>query len=535
MGAASDGNGGLGGKGGNTAGKPGSGGSSATGGSPPTGSAGAGGGIVASSGGASGNGTGSAGMAPGTCFGSEIDVPSVTVSGTIKILDTSPGNLGLVTLVNGVDVVTLGTTATPSFSLRLVPGTYDLVYMGKGNGAHTLRPGVVVAASGDTVLDIAIPNAIIIAPRPEGDPAGPTAQVSVKLSIDGARPSGSLILFATQRGTNNQVRLDGSASSGDVYNGQLAPGTYDFSCISATGEPLVPGWLPTDPNYQPLSAGVVIPNTDPVTLNIDARTAPFSGAITFDGSAVPGCYWLLGRAQVGAPTLALDSTGAFSGRVLPGTFDLVYRGGASGSACPLNTLTTVKRGIVVPPGGTSIGTVDIPSVQVSGKFSLGGAALGTPADDGTLSLRSTDADFISLGKLTAGTYSARIIPGTYDLYFGLSNPLFPVLAPLNTNGKIKSVVLAPGAPITLDIDVPSTLISGTVKIAGSFIDKEYDGGRLWLGDPKTKEGIPLTWTSTGKYSARVMPGTYDVYYEGTSPSAVAPINLRAKLGCLVVP
>ena len=110
-----------------------------------------------------------------------------------------------------------------------------------------------------------------------------------------------------------------------------------------------------------------------------------------------------------------------------------------------------------------------------------------------------------------------------------------MLAPLNTNGKIKSVVLAPGAPITLDIDVPSTVISGTVKIAGSFIDKEYDGGRLWLGDPKTKEGIPLTWTSTGKYSARVMPGTYDVYYEGTSPSAVAPINLRAKLGCLVVP
>ena len=38
-----------------------------------------------------------------------------------------------------------------------------------------------------------------------------------------------------------------------------------------------------------------------------------------------------------------------------------------------------------------------------------------------------------------------------------------------------------------------------------------------------------------KYSARVLPGTYDVFYQGTSPSSLAPINPAAKLGCLEVP
>jgi hypothetical protein len=208
--------------------------------------------------------------------------------------------------------------------------------------------------------------------------------------------------------------------------------------------------------------------------------------------------------------------------------------GAATTACPINNLvSTLKRGIVVPASGTSVPPFDVLSVPVTGKFSVGGAALSTSADDGTLTLRTAEGDNIALGKLSAGTFSTRVIPGTYDLYFALTDSFAPVLAPSNS-GKIKSVTLAAGAPITLDIDVPSTLISGTVKIGGSFLDKEYDGGRLWLGDPKAS-GFALTWTSTGKYSARVLPGTYDLYYQGTSPSALAPFNPRAKLGCFVVP
>ena len=113
-------------------------------------------------------------------------------------------------------------------------------------------------------------------------------------------------------------------------------------------------------------------------------------------------------------------------------------------------------------------------------------------------------------------------------------PLEASLSPLNTRGKVASgVVLAAGDPVRLDIDVRTTVISGTVEIAGSLLDKEWDGGRLWLRTDYGDE-LPLGWTLAGTFSARILPGAYDVYYEGTSASSLAPRNTDAKLGCLQV-
>jgi len=506
-------------------GKLGNGGSSTSAGAAAA-SAGGTDGPVAGSGSQAGSGAANAG-APGACFGPEIDVPSVALSGTIKLVDTPAGDYGTVMLTNGSDVVTLGTTASHTYSVHVVPGTYELAFRGTMNGLHPLKSGVIVPSSGPAVLDIDIPSATLTG---TSDPFAVT--LNGKLTLDG-QPSSmidGLVLTVRKLGTQNWLEF--SRVTSNSYSGLIAPGSYDVSGLNTGGTPILPGW-----HYsQILSMGIVVPNTDPAQVDIDVRTAIVSGALTFDGATSPyTCKGSLRSAKAGSVSFALDSAGAFSARVLPETYDVVYQGGPSStSACPSNTASIVKRGVVVPAQGLTIPKIDIPSVVVSGKLTLGGAAVSDSDDDGTLYLRTDDGDAVTLAKLSTGTFSTRVIPGTYDLYFDVTFQEVAKLAPLNRRGKIKSVVLAPGAPITLDIDVPSTVITGTVKVGGSFLDKQYDGGRLWLGDPKGNAGIPFAWTSTGKYSARVLPGMYDLFYQGTSPSALAPFNASAKLGCFVV-
>ena len=511
----------------------GNGGSSAAGASAGPGTGGTGDGTV----GSAGDGTaGSAGM-PGACIGTDIDIPSIGVSGKIGIGDTSRGDFGALTLINGTDVVKLGSTANETYAVHALPGSYDVVYTGKSNGAHTLRTGVIVPATGSRLLDIDIPRETIIAPKPS-DPVAPTkVTLSGKFTVDGLPVTQSVgYLYYRSPGTSTWGVFTPVTPSG--YSGQIAPGLYDFALQGTGGPPIPSGWLFTNSSYPIVSAGVAVPNTDPSQFDIDVKTATVSGSVTFDGAAIPlGCNWGLRSPDAGNVAITLDTAGAYVARVLPGTYDLVFgnaNASTSGSTCPMNTLATIKRGIVVTPAGTIVPVVDVATVVVSGKFSLAGAVLGSTADDGTLSLRTDSGDAIVLGKLSTTAFTTRVVPGSYDLYFDLTSPLATTLAPLNPHGKIKTVTLAPGAPITLDIDVPSTAISGTVKVSGSLLDKEYDGGRLWLGDPKDKSSIPLTWTSTGKYSARVIPGKYDLFYQGTSPSSLAPFNASAQLGCFQV-
>jgi len=516
-------------------GKPSHGGSSSSAGAAVTGIGGTAG-AASGTGNQAGGGTGSAG-AQGACVGPDIDVPSVSLSGTIQLLDTPPGNYGTVSLSNGSDVVTLGTTASNSYSVRVVPGTYDLVFNGTSNGRQPFKTGVTVPSSGPAVLDIEIPRASLMAPGPSTGPDPASVMLSGKLTFDGQVPNvvlQGLVLTVRKLGTDNWLDFSRTTSSG--YSGLIVPGSYDIAALETGGEPILPGW-----SYSHiLATGVVVPNTNPAQVDIDVRTAPLSGAFTVDGAVPPpDCNGELSSAKVGGLTFALDAAGAFSGRVLPETYDVVYRGSWSSveSNCPKNTRSTVKRGLVVPTQGLTLPKIDIPTVMLTGKLTLGGAALSNSDDEGTLFLRTDEGDEVTLGKLSAGSFSARVIAGTYDVYFDVTTQQLARLAPLNGRGKIKSVVLTPGAanaPVTLDIDVPSTLITGTIQVGGNFLDKEYDGGRLWLGEPKSKAGIPLAWTSTGKYSVRVLPGTYDLFYQGTSPSALAPLNPSAKLGCFVV-
>jgi len=178
---------------------------------------------------------------------------------------------------------------------------------------------------------------------------------------------------------------------------------------------------------------------------------------------------------------------------------------------------------------------DVGSVAVEGKLTIDGAVLDSKTDYGNVFLRTDAGDEIALGSTATGSYATTVVPGSYDIYYQVGVPLQASLAPLNPRGVVqRGVVFAAGDPIHFDIDIVTTVINGALEIDGAVIGEESDGGRLWLRDGKGDD-TPIGWTSTGRYSARVLHGRYGLFYAGTAASSLAPRNTNVELGCLEVP
>ncbi|HWP09746.1 MAG TPA: hypothetical protein VNN72_28585 [Polyangiaceae bacterium] len=528
-----------GGAGGAKGGRPGV--STDHGGSTSTGGDGARAGSVGSgfAGDAQGGTSGTAGTsAPGACLTHAIDIPTARVSGAITVGGSvSSTNSGNVTLSNGEDVVPLGSTSSGTYSVRTVPGTYDVVFVDKGLNPHTIKAGVTVSPAGTTV-NIDIPSELT---QPLTDDER-MVTLSGKLTVNGTPPPAAytgLALFVQ--------RTDGKTGRGferfaevtqDGFKGEIAPGTYDFSYLRTDGMPDPQNFLPGNTGFPLLLAGAVVSTDDFNELDIDVPKADLAARVTVNGETPSATFG--GVVALLSPTLG--STGIFDastspvfrGQAIPGTYDVWFGSYAGSSDGPLNTHAILKEGVEVLADGSTEIAVDIGSVAVAGAITIDGASVTSKSDYGTLYFGTEAGDKIELATTTTGSYSTRVIPGTYDIFYAVGVPLQASVAPINTYGKVASgVVLAPGAPITLDIDVRTVVATGSVELDGVVVNKETDGGRLWLRTDYGDE-LPLGWTSAGMFSARVLPGTYQLYYEGTAPSSAAPFNKDARLGCLVV-
>jgi mono/diheme cytochrome c family protein len=100
--------------------------------------------------------------------------------------------------------------------------------------------------------------------------------------------------------------------------------------------------------------------------------------------------------------------------------------------------------------------------------------------------------------------------------------------------KLHSVSISGTGTTALDIDIPSVVLTGTIKINGTSVTSTTDAGELFLKNA-AGDGVNLGDTSSGSYSVRVVPGTYDIYYQGAMPGATAPRNQSAKLSMNLCP
>ena len=79
--------------------------------------------------------------------------------------------------------------------------------------------------------------------------------------------------------------------------------------------------------------------------------------------------------------------------------------------------------------------IDIPSATVSGTITINGTSAGT-GDHGTLMLRNASGDFAPFASTAGGAYTARLIPGMYDLYYSHAGKIGDT-TPMNTLIKLR--------------------------------------------------------------------------------------------------
>jgi len=553
-GGGAGGVGGAGGFGGaaGVGGAGGSGGTGGTGGAGGTGGRGGSGGAGGTGGtasGGSGGGAGTGGARVG-CTNRDIDVPAVDVRGSVTIagmsaVGSSDAGFSLKLVTGDTDSVLVAVGNVASFASRVVPGTYDLAYGSPGGASAVAAPmntraivrrGVVVAPSGVTVVSADVPTVSVSGLLTVG--GLPVLDSSDHATLQLANPADPTFL---------DTILMGNTVFGS-YALNAVPGTYDMrytSDWSLPGPP--PGRTPF--NNGALIKRVVYPTGGPITIDVDIPMATASGYVTVNGA--PPTRANDGVLSLRAPGPAyeaggLDLTqhaadGQYAVKLIPGTYDLYYQAGG----VPRNRLARLRRGIVIAAGPTNALDIDIPVATVTGTITIGGVAGGTATDRGAIYLdpdEPTEHDEALLGTSDQPSYTAQVVPGTYDVYYasdemttGLKN------APRNKRAKIASnVVIAATGTTTLNVDVPFATVSGSLKINGvAQATGGLDRGVYYLRAAAGDEAR-LAYTNALTYTARIVPGTYDLYYrryEGYGAAGGLPTNVVAKLrtGIVVAP
>ena len=478
--------------------------------------------------------TGGAGGAGTTCLANDIDLRATTVSGTFTLnggavtAPTAKG-VGSIVLRRDNDSALLGSTSASggAYAALVFPGTYDLYYMRDID--RTAPPGTTVPSNALAKLR----SGIVVGASPLKVDVDVTAtKVSGTVTINGAAVTGA----SANLGAVSLVNAAGDSavlsdlSSAGSYAALVVPGTYDLYYTGLQSGPP----LPANTSAK-LQTGVVV-GTSPLSLNIDVPAPTVSATVTINGAAVTGAakgQWVLtledaagARAQL---TTYSSASGAFSGRVIPGTYDLYWTSGHAD--VPGNTSAKIKSGIVVGTSAVSL-SVDIPSTTISGTVTLAGAAPTVLAGElPYVTLRGAAGDTAPLLMSATGTYSAHVIPGTYDLYFGLNGSGALNSAPRNSSAKLQSAIVVGAAPVSLNIDIPATPVSGTATLNGAAITTTAQRAFvLTLQNVAGDRAQLASYPQGGAFSASLIPGTYDLYYtRGGDIGVTIPNNIATKL------
>ena len=331
--------------------------------------------------------------------------------------------------------------------------------------------------------------------------------------------------------------------------------------------------------YRYLKRDVVIaPGAN--TLDLDIPVSTISGSITLAGAALPptntdydgadiylvakdtGAAHYIGGysyqyASSGNYTLR---TGTYGGKVLAGTYDVLYRRYWDSTYDTVSRTTPgathvagyryLKRDVVIAPGANTL-DLDIPVSTVNGSITLGGSSLpstNTDYDGADIYLVAKDTgaahyiggysyQYASSGNYTlrTGTYGGKVLAGTYDvLYRRYWDSKYNTVS-RTTPGAThvagyryleRNVVIAPGAN-TLDLDIPISTVAGTITLAGAALpptNTDYDGADIYLVADDTGAahyigGYSYQYASSGNYTLRtgtyggkVVTGIYDVLY-----------------------
>ena len=414
------------------------------------------------------------------------------------------------------DTIVVGETREQFFTAIVAPGSYELHYQRILGGGIVPRnvsarlDSLEISGDVDVLVDI------------------PVVTLEGQLLVDGELAqtdeyeSGELWLV--EPGTGDEVRL-GTTYDGS-YSVRVTPGAYEVHYRRTLGGDLVPR------NGDAIVGAITLdPETADTSLVIDhdVPVIEIAGAITLAGAAPPDSEYetalLAFRDPATGDEFPIGETrdGAYSARVVPGLYDVVYDRVLGGQAVPANDRAFLSQ------ADARVGAVDIdvPAVSISGTFAIDGAVPGTdPTNDAIITLRDLQTgDELELGHLTSGSFDRVVIPQQYAVDYG-------VLAnagglPANTQGTLTTVTIE--GDMVLPVDVVAASVGGTFTVQGGVPPtSEYDDARIFLRSP-AGDSVLLGNTRLGAFSVPVLAGSYDVVYVLEAGGAQVPANGEAIL------
>jgi hypothetical protein len=347
-------------------------------------------------------------------------------------------------------------------------------------------------------------------------------------------------------------------------------------------------------------------STTPLASTFDLPWGAVEGTMTMSGGPLPathsdytgGSFYLVAKDtgvrhliatfrytwQSGSTYVLASSS--YSARVVTGLYDLVYaRACAPPQTCDarvdgslgaqVNGYRVLRSDVVIGPGRNLL-TLDVPTTNLSGTMTMNGGPLPPTHSDytgGTFYLVAKDTGAVhtiatfrytwqsgSTYTLASSSYSARVLPGTYDLVYGRNcsgaadsscdeRVDSSLGAQVNGYRVLATNVVVSGASQTLNIDLPATNLTGTMTMNGGPlppVHSDYTGGSFYLIAKDTGVShligtFRYTWQSgstyslaSSTYSARVLPGAYRlVYGRGCSATSSCDSRVDASLGAQV--
>jgi hypothetical protein len=349
---------------------------------------------------------------------------------------------------------------------------------------------------------------------------------------DTSDPSGDTSGEGPASPTDDSATDTNATAPGDTGSGETSEDGVDEKCLLQCGDG---GECAFDENGEQFcecydgyaSNGATCVACVAPPAGIDLTMSEVELRITIDGSSPPmsaleyGEIRLRNRATGDVVALGDTRTPVLATSVVAGHYDVYYSRTAGSAVVPANR--NARIGAI--DASTDVeSTIEIPTVVIFGAFEFDGvAAPDVDYESGRVWLRHPDSgDEVLLGTTSDSTYSVRVIPDLYDLrYEGIAGS---AVAPAGT-GTFGELV-AQTSEVATDVDVPTVALNGTFNFDGALApDSDLENGRITLRSAETE--ILLGETRTGEYSVRVLPGSYDVVYEGLVGSAVAPANKRA--------
>ncbi|HZS36116.1 MAG TPA: hypothetical protein VFF06_04790 [Polyangia bacterium] len=575
-----------------------------------------------------------------------IDVPETNLSGTMTLAggalpatytDYTGGDFYMIAKDTGVSHYIGGfrynyqspgnyVLASNTYSARLLPGNYDLVYSRNCsattscfnnvdsslgpmvNGYRLITANVSISGASQT-LNIDVPETNLTGTMTLAGGALPAIYTDYT--------GGDFYMIAKDTGVSHYIggfrynyQSPGNyVLASSTYSARLLPGNYDlvysrncsattscFNNVDSSLGPMVNG-------YRLIAANVSISGANQ-TLNIDVPETNLTGTMTLAGGALPATYtdytggdfYMLAkdtgvRHYIGGFRYNYQSPGnyvlaanTYSARLLPGTYDLIYSRNCSATTSCFNnvdsSLGPMVNGYrliaanVVVSGANQTLNIDVPETNLTGTMTLAGGALPPTYTD------YTGGDFYLIAKdtgvshyiggfrynyqspgnyvLAGNTYSARLLPGNYDLIYSRNcsattscfNNVDSSLGPMvNGYRVLVAGVTVSGANQTLNIDVPVSNLNGTMTLDGGPLPPaytDYTGGDFYLIAKDTAVshymgGFRYNYQSPGNYvlagntySSRVVPGAYDlVYSRNCSATTSCFNNVDSSLGPMV--